>query len=148
MLLGIQGLKCKKHLKKLTKKKRSAQNSLFHPRELRIHETQRAKSSYYSSAPRTIETSKQHNDIIFSSDLPSLPLYMPKLIKRGQLQMKSLNKSLIPNTRLNVFSPYKSNTTEYELLDTTKDICIKMLSKSPIFPKLSSKKYKFDNKES
>lgn len=137
MYFEIQGLKCKKHRKILLEKKKFTQHILFHPTEPKIQECQRAKSSYYSSIPRTINKPDNDSGIILASDLPSLPLYMPKLIRRGKSPLKSLNRSLIKGTRLNVFTP--SMTNEAEKIESNKNF-FKLLSRSPFFPNLTKSK--------
>lgn len=97
MNFEIQGLKCKTHLHKLRRQKRFPHLSK-NPKLT----TPFSEAPANPSIPRSKHPHNTNNSIIFSSDLPNLPLYMPKLISRTQTPLKPLSQ--YQKARKNIFS--------------------------------------------
>jgi hypothetical protein len=97
----VQGFKCKKHLQKI-KMRRKVLN--------RIEATNILNSNKPDSPLPKVEKGldKMKESIVFSSDLPNVPFYMPRLISRTLSPLKSQTRSRFQKTRVNVFTPQQS----------------------------------------
>ena len=93
----IQGFKCKKHLHQLRGQKRFNQvtNNPKIPAPF-------LETPTNPSLPRSKLPNNPQNSIIFSSDMPNIPLYMPKLISRTQSPLKPVSQ--YQKARKNIFT--------------------------------------------
>lgn len=116
-MLEVQGTKCKKfslspHVNKTAKsgaKKKSVQIALFFEDQKAscVIGKQRIKTSpkiqFHSNIVNQIPVSRMHNDIVLSSDLPSVPYYMPKLFSRTPSPLRG-TRSKFTKLRMNLYS--------------------------------------------
>lgn len=122
-MLEVQGLKCKKYEPTRGEKKKSLQLSIF---------IQNAKPSS-SFEPQTKDTKlnslfnysnfipSDHPDIVLSSELPSIPFYMPKMLSKTPSPLRG-TRSKFAKLRLNLYSPGQNQTpAEVVMLNNTKN---------------------------
>ena len=109
-MLEIHGQRCKKFSlsQNSSPKKKSIQLSLFLERDKAscIIEKTRSKTSQKNSLYSSSICSNKRQDIVLSSDLPSVPFYMPKMMSRTPSPTRA-TRTRGKNIRLNLYSPFQ-----------------------------------------
>jgi hypothetical protein len=107
-MLEVLGRQCKRYRSKRNPKS-AVEVSLFTPEEKQVNprETSFVKNVIKAPLFSSNLTPTGKNNIILSSDLPSVPFYMPKLASRTPSPLRATRSKFI-NLRLNLYTPFQS----------------------------------------
>jgi hypothetical protein len=97
--LEVQGQKCKKYYPAVHTQKKSIQVSIA----FESPEPEKINTAVFTNFPSPIN---HRGIIVLSSELPSVPYYMPKMLSKTPSPLR-LTRSRFNNLRLNMYAPYE-----------------------------------------